>query len=118
MTPADRSRILVFGGSRKIRRLRQESLQKRGLADAVSSDEHDLLAAIDDGFEAGDHLVVPELLRNTRTLHRKAARWTRLGELDVGALDVGPREVGRLQAFDFLAPRRRLAGARAGTEAL
>src|SRR5207344_2914403 len=81
MTPADRSRINVFGGCRKVRRIRKQGFEERGLADAVSSDKDDFLAAIHDGVEVGDDLVVTELLRDTRTFHREASRWTRLREL-------------------------------------
>ena len=48
---------------------------------------------------------------------RHLARRPFHAEADVRALDVGTRQLGRLQAFHFLAPRRRLAGARAGAEA-
>ena len=95
-----------------------ERLQHRGLADAVAADQHDLLAAVDDGAEVVDHLQVAERLRQPLGLERHLARRPVLLEADVGALDVRAREVGGLQPLHFLAPRRRLRRARAGAEAL
>jgi hypothetical protein len=45
VAPADRPIVDVVGRGRQVRRVGQQGLQQRGLADAVAADEHDLLAA-------------------------------------------------------------------------
>ena len=67
---------------------------------------------------AGNHLQASERFLQPFELERDLARRPLHRELDVRALDVRARELGRLQPLDFLAARRRLAGARAGAEAL
>ena len=54
----DRRRVRVSG------RVRQQRLQQRRLADAVAADEHDLLAALDDGVEVADDFEAAVRLRN------------------------------------------------------
>src|SRR5436190_1010202 len=82
--------------------IRQERLEHRRLADAVAADEHDLLAAVHDGAEVGDHGVRAERLRDALALERDLARRPVHGELDVRALDVRPRQLGGLEPLDFL----------------
>ena len=52
--PAHLARVDVRGVAGMIGRIRQQRLQQRRLAGAVAADEDDLLAAIDDGVEAGN----------------------------------------------------------------
>ena len=51
VAPAHRARVEV-AGRRHARRVGEQRLEQRRLADAVAADEHDLLAAVDDGAEA------------------------------------------------------------------
>ena len=111
--PASRS-----AGDLEARRVRQQRLQHRRLAGAVAADEHDLLAAADDAAEIREHLVAAERLRHALELERGAARRTVHRELDVRTLNVRARQLGGLQALDFLAARLHLARTRAGGEAL
>ena len=72
--------------------------------------------APESGAEAGHNDMPAEGLRQALEFQRHLARRPLHRELDVGTLDVRSRELGCLQPLDFLAPRRRLAGARAGAE--
>ena len=115
VAPAHGAGVEIAGRRRQARRIRQQRLQHRRLADAVAADEHDLLAAIDDGAEVRRRpRASPNAFDTPVALERDLAGRPRHRELDVRALDVRPRQLGRLQPLHFLAPRLHLARPRAG----
>ena len=101
----------------QVRRFRQKRLDHRRLADAVAADEHDLLTTVDDSAEAGNHRHAAMRFANALEFERHFAGRSPRREPDIRALNVGARQLRRLQPLHFLAPRRRLTGARAGAEA-
>ena len=59
VTPAHGAGVDVARRRGQPRRIGQQRLEQRRLADAVAADQHDLLAAIDDGAESGMTVVPP-----------------------------------------------------------
>ena len=116
VAPAHRAGVEVARRRRQARRVREQRLEQRRLADAVAADEHDLLAAVDDGAEVRRSTCSAAVAPCVTPLHSSATLARRPVHLepDVRALDVRPRQLGRLQPLDFLAARRHLARARAG----
>ena len=117
MTPSRGAGIDAGGRGFHPGRVGQQRLQHCRLAETVSPDEDDLLAAVDDGAEAREDLQVAERLAHALRFERDAARRPVHRELDVRALDVRSRELGGLQPLDFLLARHHLARARASREA-
>src|SRR5215203_4598111 len=66
MAPTQHAGIPVRCGDRRLRQLRrisEERLEECRLARSVLADEHDLVAAMDDGAEAGEDRPIAKRLR-------------------------------------------------------
>ena len=117
VTPPDRAFVERVVADRDARGIRQQRAEQRRLADAVAAGQHDLFAARDDAAEAVDERRAAKRLGDVVELERDPARRPVHVELDERALDVRPRQLRRLQTFDFLLARHHLARAGAGGEA-
>src|SRR5208282_2610896 len=84
---------------------------------AVAAHQRNLLSSEHVRREAGNHFGFSVRLGDTFDFQNVFARGPLLLELQVRTLDVGLRQLGNLQALDFLAPRLHLAGAGSGGEA-
>ena len=88
VTPPQRAGIAEPGRLRHVGRVSEQRLEERGLPGAVSPDQHDLLATIDDGAEIGEHAESAKCLRQAADFDRDLAGRPFQREFDIWSLDV------------------------------
>ncbi len=99
---------------RNRRRVREQRIYKSSFAGTIAPHQSDFLPTDHTRGEIRDDFGVSVRLTEAFDFENMFAGWPLLFKLQIGTLNVRPRQLGNLQALDFLAPRLHLTGARSG----